>query len=420
MKMPIQVWKKLISIQRAFLWGGVNGGRKISWVKWEVVCREKSNGGLGVKDVRIMNWSLLAKWRWRIIQNEQSLWREVIEARYGTQIRYISDWSCIHFPTNSSNWWKDLVGLDNSVTSLNWISDALVKKVGNGVSTRFWEERWIRDLILKEKFPRLFSLSEQKEQLIGELFAELFDRSRLIWRRSLFLWEEELVDQLVAMVREVRFTTERDKWVWKLEDDGVFSVKSSYQYLAAEMANSELVSVEAARVFEKIWTSPAPSKIIAFSWQLLYDRLPSKSNLRNRGVVQFQQNQNCIWCGDCPETGIHLLMHCNFAQEVWRKVCNWLRVELVIPPNFFIFFLCFMEAAVNDKVQKGFLLIWHTTLWLLWKVRNGLIFNNVSKSTKEVFEEVRVTTWKWSIIRLNLSLCLLYEWQQQPCICLRS
>jgi hypothetical protein len=34
MKMPIQVWKKLISIQRAFLWGGVNGGRKISWVKW--------------------------------------------------------------------------------------------------------------------------------------------------------------------------------------------------------------------------------------------------------------------------------------------------------------------------------------------------------------------------------------------------
>jgi hypothetical protein len=62
-------------------------------------------------------------------------------------------------------------------------------------------------------------------------------------------------------------------------------------------------------------------------------------------------------------------------------------VELVIPPNFFIFFLCFMDAVANKKVQKGFLLIWHTTMWLLWKVRNGLIFNNVSKSPTEVFNK---------------------------------
>ncbi|KAK2418827.1 hypothetical protein QL285_040988 [Trifolium repens] len=221
-----------------------------------------------------MNLSLLAKWRRRIIQNEQSLWREVIEARYGTLIRFKSDWSCIHFPAYSSNWWKDLVGLGNSVTPSSWISDALVKKVGNGESTLFWEENWIGDMILREKFSRLFSLSEQKEMRISELFTALFDRSSLIWRRRLFLWEEELVDQLVLMLREVRLTMESDKWVWNLEDAGVFSVKSSYQYLATETMNSDMVSVEEVRVFETIWTSPAPSKIIAFSWQLLYDHLP--------------------------------------------------------------------------------------------------------------------------------------------------
>jgi hypothetical protein len=258
MKMPTEVWKRLISIQRAFLWGGVNGGRKISWVKWEVVCQEKCNGGLGVKDARIMNLRLLAKWRWRIIQNEQSICREVIEARYGSYIRFNSDWSGIHFPANSSNWWKDLVSLENSVTPISWISDALRKKVGNGGSTRFWEEKWIDDTTLKEKFPRLFSLSDQKEVFISELFDGLFDRSRLMWRRRLFQWEEELVDQLVQLVRDVRLTTEIDKWRWNLEDDGVFAVKSTYQYLAAEMLNSDLVSLEEAQVFEKIWTSPAP------------------------------------------------------------------------------------------------------------------------------------------------------------------
>jgi hypothetical protein len=41
MKMPVQVRKKVVRIQRDFLWGGVNGRKKLSWVKWKVICREK-------------------------------------------------------------------------------------------------------------------------------------------------------------------------------------------------------------------------------------------------------------------------------------------------------------------------------------------------------------------------------------------
>ncbi|MCI39333.1 F-box family protein, partial [Trifolium medium] len=74
-----------------------------------------------------------------------------------------------------------------------------------------------------------------------------------------------------------------------------------------------------ASVFEKIWLSPAPSKIIVFSWQLLYDRLPSKTNLYRRGVVHDSGNQDCVWCVAKPESGIHLLLHCDFAQIVWRE-----------------------------------------------------------------------------------------------------
>ena len=39
----------------------MGGGKKISWVKWETVCQNKEKGGLGVKDIRVMNVSLLAK-----------------------------------------------------------------------------------------------------------------------------------------------------------------------------------------------------------------------------------------------------------------------------------------------------------------------------------------------------------------------
>jgi hypothetical protein len=63
MKMPVQVRKKVVRIQHDFLWGGVNGNEKLSWVKWKVVCREKKKGGLGVRNLEVVNTSLLLKWR---------------------------------------------------------------------------------------------------------------------------------------------------------------------------------------------------------------------------------------------------------------------------------------------------------------------------------------------------------------------
>jgi hypothetical protein len=67
MKIPVAVWKKVRRIQSDFLWGSRGGRKRISWVKWDTVCKPKKLGGLGVRDVRAVNISLLAKWRWRLL-----------------------------------------------------------------------------------------------------------------------------------------------------------------------------------------------------------------------------------------------------------------------------------------------------------------------------------------------------------------
>ncbi|MCI35538.1 ribonuclease H protein, partial [Trifolium medium] len=84
--MPAKVWKKVVRIQREFLWGGGRGGKKISWVRWSVVCQDKKKGGLGVRDIRLVNISLLSKWHWRLLLPGRPLWKDVLVAKYGEQI----------------------------------------------------------------------------------------------------------------------------------------------------------------------------------------------------------------------------------------------------------------------------------------------------------------------------------------------
>jgi len=47
------------------------------------VCKPVDVGGLGVKDVQKFNYALVAKWKWRLWFGEVSVWRDVIESRYG-------------------------------------------------------------------------------------------------------------------------------------------------------------------------------------------------------------------------------------------------------------------------------------------------------------------------------------------------
>jgi len=139
--MPVQVWKRIVRVQREFLWGGVRGGKKISWVKWDSVCQPKRNGGLGVRDVRVVNVSLLAKWRWILLDGDKALWKEVLEVKYGPCLDTLLEVGGVMWPRLSSSWWKDLVKLDDFGVQ-NWFNSEIVKKVGNGMNTSFWNDKW--------------------------------------------------------------------------------------------------------------------------------------------------------------------------------------------------------------------------------------------------------------------------------------
>ena len=76
-------------------------------------------------------------------------------------------------------------------------------------------------------------------------------------------------------------------------------------------------------MFTSLWKSPAPSKVIVFSWKLLLNRVPTSDNLSIRNVLPVEAPTSCVWCDREVETARHLFLHCEMAMEVWREVMRW-------------------------------------------------------------------------------------------------
>jgi hypothetical protein len=194
-------------------------------------------------------------------------------------------------------------------------------------------------------------------------------------------------------------------------------VKSAFDSISKELVEGPNLHDFEASIFHKIWKSPTPSKVVVFLWKLLYDRIPTKENLLLRGIIQQGNGSFCVWCGDFRESSIHLMLHSKVAMIVWYEIFKWLIVVIVMAPNLFYLFDCLIGATRSKKERKGFVLVWHSTLWCIWRAQNFNIFRNLVKSPLEVVEEVKVLSWRWSVDRLNISPCLFYEWAWDPGDC---
>jgi hypothetical protein len=246
--------------------------------------------------------------------------------------------------------------------------------------------------------------------------AEERRRWNFLWRRNLFQWEIESVDHLEALLINVTLSHDLDVWKWSINPEEGFTVKSAYDLLV-EYGEGPTLSLYELKLFAKIWESPAPSKIVVFSWQLFHNRLPTKDNLSSRGVLEIEAGIHCCWCDSIPESAKHLFVHCNFAHRVWYAIFKWLGVVIVMPPNIMTLFDYFCDLVHNKKKKSGFRLVWHTVVWSIWIARNNAIFNGVVTDPLDLVEEIKVLSWRWSMDCLKISPCLFYEWTWDPGDC---
>ncbi|GKE21387.1 RNA-directed DNA polymerase, eukaryota [Tanacetum coccineum] len=230
----------------------------------------------------------------------------------------------------------------------------LLKKVGNGEDTSFWDDSWLTDSSLKLMYPRLFLLELDKQVTVASKLRDtsLVSSFRRVPRGGI---EEEQLRLLDNSLSHIILPQISDRWTWNLESSGEFSAKSARVFID----DSLLPKANAATR----WIKVVPIKINVFAWRVSLDKLPTRLNLSLRGVDI--PSILCPLCSITVESSSHLLFSCHLARQLMIKVARWWDLDFL---------------ALNSYEE-----------WLVW-------FNTIrlSKRLKEILEDTCYVMW-WVI-----------------------
>ncbi|CAN1177039.1 Putative ribonuclease H protein At1g65750 [Linum perenne] len=354
--LPNEVCNAIDQKIRSFIWGSLNGERKMHLMNWEKVCQPKECGGLGLRSAKEMNLAFLMKLTWGMIKAPDSLWASVLRTKY---LKHTSNGLV---PKKSKRWSSTWKGMNES-----WpiFTGGLFWSIHNGKRTNFWRERWLDD-------GQVIGDSVQPPLGLEEAVVANFCDSSGAWDvgRLAEVLPENILRSVVGMTPPSP-DLDDDTPVWGLEPHGSYSVKSGY-LLAKEVGVGEINAI-----WKRVWSWRGPQRIRQFLWVAIHNRLMTNAERHRRHITN---NDGCGLCVDEAETTDHLLRGCPMAKQVWCRVLSITSSD--------VFFSMDIEdwwkRFLNDKEVS---IIFGITCWLLWKTRNERIFEGKRTSVGGIVEQ---------------------------------
>ncbi|GJX22078.1 RNA-directed DNA polymerase, eukaryota, reverse transcriptase zinc-binding domain protein [Tanacetum coccineum] len=255
-----------------------------------------------------LNRGLIFKWVWRFLAHEPTLWSRVIKAIHGAngKIDEISG-------KGANSCWiniiKEVRRLEEKGINLLLF---MKKKLGNGLSTLFWDDVWCDGGKLKNRFPRAYALENSKQITVGQKLAHpsLYHSFRRHPRGGLELTQ---VEELAKVINPVVLTQSPDSWSWTLNNSGGYTVASS-----RNMIDSRLLPKGDLKTR---WIRYVPNKVNTFAWKVMTNSLPTRFNISRRGIDI--ESLSCVNCDVGIETNDHLFFACNTAKKISKLINRW-------------------------------------------------------------------------------------------------
>nr|GEV24380.1 RNA-directed DNA polymerase, eukaryota, reverse transcriptase zinc-binding domain protein [Tanacetum cinerariifolium] len=341
-KVPSQALKRMETIRSRFFNGVDANEKKMSWVSWNKVLVSKDKGGLGVLRFYAMNRALMLKWVWSFKSDDTSLWARFIKDMHGND-DLLGKLVKSHFPSIWLDIISDLANLKHQGIDLL----GLLKKIGNGLDTSFWEDSWKGDIAFKSLYPRIYALETCKKINVASKMAH---ENLGISLRRIFRSGDEL-EQFNDMTNSLvgfQLPSMIDRWFWSLSRLGVFSVAS-----IRKLVDDHLLSK---------------------GWIFILFFVPSVRNILKHLVTLFA---------------------CSMASDIFRNIAFWWDVN---PPHVASFeewdlWMSSLNLSSNRKLLLEGVI--YTAWWFIWNFPNKLVFGSTSPSKAVLFDDNVARSFQW-------------------------
>ncbi|XP_022019208.1 uncharacterized protein LOC110919242 [Helianthus annuus] len=160
---------------------------------------------------------------------------------------------------------------------------------------------------------------------------------------------------------------------------GIFSVKS--------LKNS----LQTARFTDLgndfAWNNWNPTKVNFLAWRISLNQVPTLAALACRNVFTGQIRYR-LW-GQHDEDVDHLFVSCEVAQFVWNFVSHWCKMSSIFA--FRVKDLLDWHKHVQGcrKWRKLAYAVMQVALWVVWRSRNDLVFNDKQINLDQMTNEIK-------------------------------
>nr|GEZ50427.1 protein kinase-like domain, beta-lactamase/transpeptidase-like protein [Tanacetum cinerariifolium] len=155
--------------------------------------------------------------------------------------------------------WSDIGRIGGEIDGVGIeFTSSCVGLLGDGRDIRFWVDRWVDNMRLCDRFPRLYHLDTIKE-------GSVMDKGS--WVNDVWCWERDWVrnisgrvnrefEDLLGVVQNI--VVHWDKWRWTLDKNGEFTVKE-----LARLVEEKILHTESGG-HETLWNILFPKKVNIF------------------------------------------------------------------------------------------------------------------------------------------------------------
>ncbi|GKV09172.1 hypothetical protein SLEP1_g20714 [Rubroshorea leprosula] len=263
---------------------------------------------------------------------EDGLWRRVIASKYGEGGGHWMDW-VRNGAGACSSWWRDVRRIDNVEGEITRKGERVLPN-GNYVQWNVEMESYLE--------------------------KEAVRKGRRGSKGS------------CTVIEGVKIALgQPDEWEWIHSKDSRYSTKTAYSLLTKvpRCPTQE-------KVFKRVWNPNLPTKISAFNWKLLLNRLPTKSNLLKRGFGVIMGDGNCNLCQEEEEDATHLFLKCKNVRWIWKECDRWWGINIETQEDCWKTFEHPGAWTRNTRIRKGWDCTWSAIVWSIWLMQNQRIFQN--------------------------------------------